>query len=292
MSYSTYKNIKKTSITLKEWLKSFNLGSNKINYLIDNKLIFINGQMVYKRDYLLNENDEITIDTSIYDQNEYIGVRYPLNIIYEDDYIIAVDKPTSTIMYPEHFEKANTLANYLSYYYQKTNQERMIRHIYRLDEGTSGVVVYAKDILSHSFLDKQFESHNVKKEYYCVVYGIITKKGSINSPIGKDRHVNNKMVISQTGKEAVTSFEPVCHMNNQTLLKVSIKTGRTHQIRVHLSSIGHPLVGDKIYNATTTGSMVLFCYHIGFVHPITKEWVDLYAKKPESIEQFINEGTK
>ena len=290
MNYFSYKvKNKEKEITLKEWLQSFNLAKNKINYLIDNKCININNEIVNKRDYILKENDEILIDVSNYEQIDYLPLRYNLNIIYEDDYILVVNKPSGVIIYPENKELSNTMANYIAYYYTKTNQDKTIRHVHRLDTETSGCLVYAKDVLTHSYLSNLFENSKVKKEYTTICYGIIEKSGKIDTPIGRNRH-NNLMITTKNGANALTLYKPIKHINGNTLLNVEIKTGRTHQIRVHLSSIKHPILGDKMYGKPDDVKRVmLHCSHIGFVHPVYKYWVDFYADIPEDLEKIIGE---
>lgn len=290
MNYFKYtiKN-KEANMTLKEWLQSFNLAKNKINYLIDNKCISINEEIVYKREYILKEFDEIVIDVSSYEQIDYLPLRYNLDIIYEDDYILVVNKPSSVIIYPENKELSNTMANYMAYYYTKTNQNKTIRHVHRLDTETTGCLVYAKDVITHSYLSNLFENSKVKKEYITIVYGIIKESGRIEVPIGRNRH-NNLMMTSKTGASALTLYKPVKNINGNTLLNVEIKTGRTHQIRVHLSSIKHPILGDKMYGKKDDYKRVmLHCRHIGFVHPVYKYWVDFYANLPQDMRKIIGE---
>ena len=128
-----------------------------------------------------------------------------------------------------------------------------------------------------------------KKEYYAIVYGIIDTVGKIDSPIGRNRH-NNLMMVTKTGANALTHYKPIKYYDNKTLLNVEIKTGRTHQIRVHMSSIKHPLVGDKMYGTLDDASRVmLHCQHIGFVHPILGYWVDFYAELPNDMKKIMGE---
>ena len=181
------------------------------------------------------------------------------------------------------------MANYIAYYYTKTNQDKTIRHVHRLDTETSGCLVYAKDVLTHSYLSNLFENSKVKKEYTTICYGIIEKSGKIDTPIGRNRH-NNLMITTKNGANALTLYKPIKHINGNTLLNVEIKTGRTHQIRVHLSSIKHPIIGDKMYGKPDDVKRVmLHCSHIGFVHPVYKYWVDFYADIPEDLEKIIGE---
>ena len=293
MNYFKYtiKN-KETGKNLNEWLQSFNLAKNKINYLIDNKCITINDELVFKREFILKENDEVVIDVSNYEQIDYLPLRFNLDIVYEDDYILVVNKPSGVIIYPENKELSNTMANYIAYYYTKTNQNRTIRHVHRLDTDTTGCLVYAKDILTHSYLSNLFENSNVKKEYNALVYGIIEKSGKIDTSIGRNRH-NNSMITTPNGLNALTLYKPLNYINDNTLLNVEIKTGRTHQIRVHMASIKHPLLGDTIYGKKDEYKRVmLHCSHIGFIHPVYKYWVDFFAEIPQDMKYIIGDNNE
>lgn len=269
------------SISLVEWMKSFNLGKNKINYLIDNSCVVINGEIIKNRSYELKVDDLIIIDTSMYDGIDYPPYRYNLKVLYEDDYILAVYKPAGFIIYPEEKQKAASMANIVAYYYEKTNQDYAVRHCHRLDADTTGVLIFAKDIFTHAKLSFLFEHHQIKKEYYCMCEGVVDKNGVIEAPIGRNRHDSKKMMISDSGDYAKTIYNLVEVVNNISLVKVEIKTGRTHQIRVHMASIKHPIVGDELYGSKILGSRVLLhCTRIGFVHPITKVWVDINSDIP------------
>lgn len=289
MSYFKYKiKEEENNLTLKMWMQSFHLAKNKINYLIDQNFISINGKICSNREFILNTNDEIVINTSTYDAIDYPPYRYHLKIIYEDDYLLVVEKPQGVIIYPEKKELAKTMANFIAYYYHKTNQSYAIRHIHRLDIDTTGCLLYAKDIFTHSKLAYAFEKNKTKKEYFAIVYGIIKKDGVINRKIGKNRH-SKQMIISSSGSDAVTYYYPVRVLDDKTLVKVVLKTGRTHQIRVHLSSIKHPLLGDSLYGASDQYQRVmLHCYHIGVIHPISGKWIDFIANLPYDMEKIIN----
>ncbi len=289
MSYFKY-TIKKNenNLTLKTWMQSFYLAKNKINYLIDQKLVMVNGKSCYNRDYILTENDEILVDTTNYDRIDYPPYRYNLQIIYEDEYLLVVNKPKGVIIYPENKELEKTMANFVAYYYMKTNQNYAVRHIHRLDTDTTGCLIYAKDIFTHSKLSYFFENNKTKKEYFAIVYGIIEKEGVINQKIGRNRH-ENKMMISPSGSDALTYYYPEKHFDNKTVVKVLLRTGRTHQIRVHLAAIKHPLLGDSLYGAKDEYERVmLHCYHLGLVHPISGLWIDFTADIPNDMEKIIN----
>ena len=194
---------------------------------------------------------------------------------YEDNNYLVIDKPFGVLIYPDNEDNKNTLANYVSYYYQKTNQEVPVRHVHRLDTTTTGVLIYAKNLISYSYLTNLFEKRKIKKEYYAYVVGKVLDDGIIDKKIGRNRH-NSSMIVSPTGQSALTIYHVESYHHNNTLLKVEIKTGRTHQIRVHLASIGHPLVGDTLYGDSSNEEMFLRCCHIGFMDCFKNSWVDFY----------------
>jgi 23S rRNA pseudouridine1911/1915/1917 synthase len=290
MSYFKYKISKQEiGLDLKSWMQSFYLAKNKINYLIDNKCIMVNGEIINQRNQVLNLNDEIIIDVSNYENVDYPPSRFNLKILYEDDYLLVVSKPEKTIIYPENKVQAKTMANYIANYYIKTNQNHTIRHVHRLDFDTTGCLVYAKDIFTHSYLSNAFEKNETKKEYNAIVYGIIDTAEKINLPISRNRH-NNLMMVTKNGSDALTIYKPHKTFDNKTLVDVEIKTGRTHQIRVHMSYLKHPLLGDEMYGSKDEYKRVmLHCCHIGFIHPIYKYWIDFYDELPQDMKKIIGE---
>lgn len=290
MNYFKYHILKQESgLDLKSWMLSFHLAKNKVNYLIDNKCILVNGNLVTKRDYILKQDDELVIDVSSFENIDYPPSRFNLKIIYEDDYILVVSKPDKAIIYPENKVQAKTMANYIANYYIKTNQNHTIRHVHRLDSDTTGCLVYAKDIFTHSYLSYCFEKNEIKKEYKAIIYGIIDTGGKIDLPISKNRH-NNLMMVNKNGSNALTIYKANKVLEDKSLIDVEIKNGRTHQIRVHMSHLKHPLLGDEMYGKKDEYDRVmLHCYHIGFIHPIYKYWIDFYDELPQDMKKIIGE---
>ena len=264
---------KQDGISLLDFFKLFHLGKNKINYLIDNKKVLINDEIITSRNFILKYLDIINIDTSYYDYPNYKSIRYNLKIIYEDDYIIAIDKPYGVIIYDD---KMVSLASYVAYYYEKTNQNIAVRHVHRLDKDTTGIIIYAKDIISHSYLSYLFEHNEIKKEYYALVKGVITKNGTVDIGISKNRHENGKMIANINGDQCLTKYQVIKNYDDKTLLNVEIKNGRTHQIRVHMAYIKHPLVSDALYGEKIDDTkMHLDCHHIGFYDLMINKYLSL-----------------
>ena len=157
-----------------------------------------------------------------------------------------------------------------------------------MDTDTSGCLVFAKDIITASALSKKFENKEIVKKYVALVQGVVEKEGSINKNIGSDRHVNNKMVITKNGKPAFTRYELIKLLHGKSLLKVFITTGKTHQIRVHLAAIKHPIVGDEKYGATIPANRALLhCAEITFAHPNYNKDIVIKCKLPSDMYKFV-----
>lgn len=207
----------------------------------------------------------------------YIDVE----ILYEDDHILVVNKPACIDTHPNEPNQANTLANAVAFYLQSNGEQRKVIHIHRLDHGTSGAVLFAKHSFVGAILDKMLEERKISRTYVAITDGIINRKqGTINAPIGRDRHHPTKRRVSPTGQAAVTHFKVLEKYpdSNRTLIQCQLDTGRTHQIRVHLSSIGHPIAGDILYGGSPVfPRTALHAAKLSFVHPITEEDIVCHA---------------
>lgn len=262
--------------TLKDFFTIFNVAKAKMNYLIQNNCCYVNGE-VSNYETILKQNDYLMIDISNFEKLDYIPEEKELSILYEDEYLLIINKPSGFIIYPDVKTKTQTIANFVANYYQKNNIDVTIRHCHRLDNQTTGCLVYAKDLITQSAIEKMFADHTIEKTYLAIVEGMFHGKGKINSSIGKDRHVNGKMVTHINGQKALTLYEVIDSTQKASLVKLNLKTGRTHQIRVHMSSILHPLYGDKLYGAVTDGDIMLHCYSLSFNHPILGKKINIKA---------------
>ena len=256
--------------TINEFLTSLGLGKSKVNSLIDGKKIKCS-KTILKQNSIIKKDEVLFIDIEEYEKIDYEPIQYDLDILYEDDYLLVINKPKGIIIY-DLDQKQESLANYLRYYYVMNNINRTIRHVHRLDKETSGCILYAKDFITHAALSKMLENNEITRLYHAEVEGRVNKKGTINKNIGKDRHNNNKMIINENGLNAITHYKLLKYNQNQntSLVEVKLETGRTHQIRVHFMSEKHPLLGDKIYNPSTKiNELKLESHSIEFIHPIT-----------------------
>jgi 23S rRNA pseudouridine1911/1915/1917 synthase len=211
---------------------------------------------------------------------------WPVGILYEDDFCLVADKPAGMPVHPTHPGRTATLANAVAFHYQATGQMCRIRHIHRLDADTTGPVLYAKQEQAHAVLDEAMRNRRIGRTYIAVVSGRMkNRKGTIDLPIGKDRHHKGRRRVSATGDPAVTHYEVAERRDNATLVRLRLETGRTHQIRVHLSHIGHPIYGDALYGgpAGFIGRQALHCETLRFPHPWTGEMIEVASPWPDDL---------
>lgn len=267
-------------INARDYLLSFYYSKSKIYKLFLEKKISVNNEIINERKEL-KSNDILSID---YDEDiDYIPSDLNIDILYEDDYFLMINKPKNIIIHDD----SNSLCNAVANYYKKNNISLNVRFAHRLDYDTTGLIIFVKCPLCLSYLNHFIETHEIRREYIAIINGKLNnKKGTIDLPIGEDRHINNKMRVSKTGKRAVTHYEVIEENNNYSKIKVLLETGRTHQIRCHFSHIGHPLIGDTLYGdkSNLSDRYLLHSYRIKFIHPITNKEIEVVAKEPEDFK--------
>jgi len=260
---------------------------------IKNGNITVNDNIV-KGGYLLKENDvikikDLTVDTSVKPED------IPINILYEDDHIIVVNKKSGMVVHPGNGNQSHTLVNALLSHTDELSDSSGAERcgiVHRIDKDTSGILLIAKTNEAHRILSDNFKDKVVKRKYLALVHGIIdNNKGKIVAPIGRSKLDRKKMCVTEeNSKKATTNFTVIERYSNATLLELVLETGRTHQIRVHMDYINHPVVNDPVYGRRKTindyGQM-LHAYYLGFNHPITKEFMEFEVEPEEEFNEIL-----
>ncbi|OES43995.1 RluA family pseudouridine synthase [Domibacillus iocasae] len=213
----------------------------------------------------------------------------PPVILYEDDHLLVADKPSGMKTHPNEPEENDTLLNGVCYHVSLTGETLPVRHVHRLDEGTSGAVLFAKHEAAYAVLSRLLEQKEIFRTYYAVVDGEVKKRnGVITKPIGKDRHHPSRRRISSNGQSAITHFKRVAVQDGKSLLECRLETGRTHQIRVHLASINHPITGDMLYGGSRTFSRpMLHAATLTIPNYFANDCVTVSAPVPNSIKKLF-----
>lgn len=272
-----------------------------VKRLIDEEKILVNNKKT-KASYKVQENDEITIEEETPKEIELKAQNIPLEILYEDNDIIVVNKPKGMVVHPANGNPDGTLVNAVMAICHDSlsgiGGEIRPGIVHRLDKDTSGVIVVAKNDKAHINLSEQIKNHKVEKTYLALVKGFVKEnEATINMPIGRSTSNRKKMAVTKSGKQAITHFKVIkrykTHKQDYAFLEVKIETGRTHQIRVHLSQIGYPIVGDSTYsNGKNEWGIEGQCLHaksLKFKHPITGKEMYIEAKLPQYYEELLRE---
>ena len=268
-----------------------------VQRLLDEGKILVNGQRV-KASYKVQLGDEIELEEEKPKEIELKAENIPLEILYEDNDIIVVNKPKGMVVHPANGNPDGTLVNAIMAICKDSlsgiGGEIRPGIVHRLDKNTSGAIIIAKNDKAHIALSEQLKNHEIKKTYIALVRGIIKEnEGTINMPIARSKTDRKKMAIDKNGKVAITHFKVLKRIldDSVTLLEVQIETGRTHQIRVHLSYIGYPIIGDDVYsNGKNKWGIVGQCLHamsLDFKHPITGKQMHIEANLPEYFQELI-----
>jgi len=285
--------------------------------------ITVNGQRQYIS-VRVKAGDVVEVRMEQEQSDDILPQELPLSILYEDDHLLVLNKAAGMIVHPTHGHYVNTLANGVVYYWQQQGWNYRFRPIHRLDQETSGTLAVAKNPFVHQQVSEQMQAHQVKKEYLALVHGVMKQdEGTVNEPIDRDPAEPHIRIVTETGYSAVTHYRVERRFREATLVRLWLETGRTHQIRVHMKHLGHPLLSDKLYklerqpgasqrqaaddsgtsadnfaacdqSATTAPDHVfglerhaLHACTLGFVHPATKQWIEFHAPLPDDLEQCI-----
>jgi len=277
--------------------KDNELSRTAVQRLIDENKILVN-EKIEKASYKVKIGDEIEIEIEPAKEISLEAQDIPIEIIYEDNDIIVVNKPKGLVVHPANGNPDGTLVNAVMAICKDSlsgiGGEIRPGIVHRLDKDTSGLLIVAKNDKAHINLSEQIKNHEVKKTYIALVRGIVQEnEATINMPIGRSTVDRKKMAVTKSGKEAITHFRVLKRYDKYTLLEVKIETGRTHQIRVHLSHIGYPIIGDYVYsNGKNEWGVEGQCLHaksLQFKHPITKEKLFLEAELPKYFKDILED---
>ena len=274
-----------------------NISRSSIVNMIENGNLLVNGKEQNKK-YKLKLNDSITLTVS--DPVEYSveAENIPLDIVYEDEDLLVVNKAKGIVVHPAPGNYTGTLVNGLMYHCKDSlsgiNGVLRPGIVHRIDKNTSGLLIVAKNDFAHNGLAEQIKEHSFKREYQTIVYGNVRENGTVNAPIGRSKKDRKKMCVTyENSKDAVTHYEVIQNYGEFTHLKCILETGRTHQIRVHMASIGHPVAGDDVYGPkkiiTKLNGQCLHAKVIGFVHPRSGKYMEFNSELPEYFKNFLNE---
>ena len=278
------------------------LSRSFISKLIKENQLTVNGKSV-KASYQVKTDDEIIFCLPPSQEPDIAAENIPLDILYEDKDIIVINKPKGMVVHPAAGHYSGTLVNALMYHCgtELSGINGVMRPgiVHRIDMDTTGSLIVCKNDKAHNIIAKQLKIHSINRRYHAICYGVIKEdEGTINKPIGRHPTDRKKMAVNErNGKEAITHYRVLQRFKNYTYIECQLETGRTHQIRVHLSSIGHPLLGDEVYAPGRKcpfklQGQTLHAKILGFIHPTTEEYMETDAPLPEYFSELLDKLQK
>lgn len=284
---------------LDKWISSSlpDLSRSYIQKCIKDYNVLVNGKP-QKASYRLKVDDEVVFDIPEAVEPNIEAENIPLNILYEDKDVLIVDKPKGMVVHPAPGHYNGTLVNAVMYHCKDhlsgINGVMRPGIVHRIDKDTTGSLIICKNDHSHNMIAAQLKDHSITRKYRAIVHGVITQNtGTVKAFIGRDPKDRKKMAVVDTnGKPAVTHYTVLQRFNEYTYIECQLETGRTHQIRVHMASIGHPLLGDEVYSQRRSPyhleGQTLHAMVIGFVHPSTGEYIEVTVPLPEYFEHLLH----
>lgn len=271
-------------ISVDEILNDFYIGRKQRYFYYHNRLIQRNHKVI-TQSCQCRQNDIVTISTTSQKTEQIVAWEQPLQVCYEDDICLIVNKPSGLLVHSDGTNQAHTLHNIVQAYYIKHQIDAPVRAVHRLDMDTSGLLFYCKMPFFQAYFDALLKTKQISRIYLAWVNGIIEKPITIQKAIARDRHHANKMRISNTGADAETAVLPLAHHHQCTLVECRLKTGRTHQIRVHLASVKHPLLSDPLYGSSHPKAkrLALHAWKLQFYHPLLNQTICVRCPLPDDM---------
>ena len=282
-------NCNTSHMSLEEFLYGNNISGRLFRRLYKRKHIYLNGKFV-RKSTALKKGDKITIYMED-EEDDISPEKMELDIVYEDDDLLIINKQADIVVHPTKSHQKNTLSNGIAYHFKENDIKKKIRFVNRLDMDTTGILIVAKNPYAHQQMAIQFEENTVTKKYYALVEGVVEKsEDTIDLPIGREEEASIRKIVTKNGQEALTTYKLVERYNGATLLEVQIFTGRSHQIRVHMNHIGHPIIGDSLYNKKSPyiNRQALHSYYLKAKHPRSHNEIEFIAPLPRDMEHLIN----
>lgn len=282
----------KENVRIDQYLtEELDISRSKVQKLIKDEKVSVNGKII-SNNYKVKVDDEIDVDDELDFEINIEAENIPLNIIYEDEYLLIVNKESGMVVHPAPGNYSGTLVNALMGKFNLSNDKIRPGIVHRIDKDTSGLLVVAKDDKTHELLGDMIKNKDVERIYVALVDGVIKHEtGTIDAPIGRDPNNRQKMkVTDENGKEAKTHFRVLKRFKDKTLIECKLETGRTHQIRVHMNYIGFPICNDPVYGKgkkTTPFGQMLHSKSIRFTHPITKKDIYFETDVPDEFKEYL-----
>jgi 23S rRNA pseudouridine1911/1915/1917 synthase len=257
--------------------------------LVRGGYVLINGERAKYQD-VIKEGDKIEITLNRGETQDIEPQDIPIDVAYEDLDLLVVNKPPFMVVHPTKSHQENTLANGIINYFRETNQNCIVRLVNRLDRDTSGLVIVAKSQYAHQAMARKLDDNQIEKYYIAVVEGRMEGKGTIDMPIDRPSQESMKRVVMEGGQRAVTHYDVIEATEEMSVLKIRLETGKTHQIRVHMSTIGHPIVGDTLYGSASEliTRQALHAYMLKFESLRDRKMLEITTKVPDDMQKLLN----
>ena len=295
MAFSIYTvTEQEATLTVRDFLKIHHVSARQVQKLTRSKGILLNGRPAFLK-ATLRAGDTVKVRQSAPQESNIQAEALPIEVLYEDDWLIALNKPPRQLVHPAGRTTSGTLSNALAYYLKQSGRPVCFHPIHRLDRDTSGCVLFAKSADVQRELEKQRDTHTLARTYHALVAGIPTEtQGTITLPIGAHPTLANRRAVRDDGDPAITHYQTVATYDNAALIELNLETGRTHQIRLHLSAIDLPILGDNMYGKRSAliKRQALHAVETSFIHPVTNEPITIKAPLTADIQTAVDLLTK